>query len=193
MMPQNIQILFIIWEITEEYSEGASKPEKGVLRRLSKQFTFDVQSGSLFYVDRGQPTSTFKRMVLQEQEKAKRFRRVLLFTFCGPRRAGQHHAKNKGALLLALLLQGYCLCCVTFYAITAYHNSCILTWAFQRQFRTILDFFNVGIYSDKLSGAFLRLKWGADQRAALFWNTMVKNGYYLFHGKEIQRNSEEYF
>ena len=34
----------------KEYPEGASKREKGVLRRLSKQFTFDVQSGSLFYV-----------------------------------------------------------------------------------------------------------------------------------------------
>ena len=53
------------------YSEGSSKLEKGMLRRLSKQFTFDAQSGSLFYVDRGQPTSTFKRMALQEQEKAR--------------------------------------------------------------------------------------------------------------------------
>ena len=42
-----------------------------MLRRLSKQFTFDVQSGSLFYVDRGNDGSTFKRMVIQEQEKAK--------------------------------------------------------------------------------------------------------------------------
>ena len=56
-----------------EYPEGASKPEKGVLRRLSKQFTFDVQSGLLFYVDWGNDGSTFKRMVIQEQEKARVF------------------------------------------------------------------------------------------------------------------------
>jgi len=55
----------------KEYPEGTSKSEKGVLRRLSKQFTFDVQSGSLFYVDRASDGSTFKRMAIQEQEKAR--------------------------------------------------------------------------------------------------------------------------
>ena len=46
----------------KEYPEGASKPEKGVLRRLAKQFTL-----------RGSDGSTFKRMVIQEQEKARVF------------------------------------------------------------------------------------------------------------------------
>lgn len=57
----------------KEYPEGASKHEKGVLRRLSKQFTFDVQSGSLFYVDRGNDGLTFNRMVIQEEEKTRVF------------------------------------------------------------------------------------------------------------------------
>lgn len=67
----------------KEYPEGVSKAEKGVLRRLSKQFTFDVQSGSLFYVDRGNDGSTFKRMVIQEQEKARVFEECHSSPFAG--------------------------------------------------------------------------------------------------------------
>lgn len=55
----------------KEYPEGVSKAEKGVLRRLSKQFTFDVQSGSLFYVDRGndgQPLSVWSFKSRKRQE-----------------------------------------------------------------------------------------------------------------------------
>ena len=77
----------------KEYPEGASKPEKGVLRRLSKQLTFDVQSGSLFYVDRSNDGSTFKHMVIPEQEKARVFDECHSSPFAG--HAGRDNTMQK--------------------------------------------------------------------------------------------------
>lgn len=77
----------------KEYPEGASKREKGVLRRLSKQFTFDVQSGSLFYVDRGNDGLTFNRMVIQEEEKTRVFDECHSSPFAG--HAGRDNTYKK--------------------------------------------------------------------------------------------------
>ena len=51
-----------------EYPTGSSKQEKSVLRRCTKNFTFNVESPNLFYLDKGQNGSTFMRLVIKEEE-----------------------------------------------------------------------------------------------------------------------------
>ena len=57
----------------KEYPTGASKTEKSVLRRFAKKFEFDEKAQALFYLDQGQDGTTFKRMVIKEDEKLRVF------------------------------------------------------------------------------------------------------------------------
>ena len=57
----------------KEYPAGASKAEKSVLRRFAKKFEFNEKAQALFYLDQGWDGSTFKRMVVKEDEKLRVF------------------------------------------------------------------------------------------------------------------------
>lgn len=55
-----------------EYPLG--KQEKSVLRRFTKNFTFNAESTNLFYLNKGQNGwSTFMRLVIKEEEKLRVF------------------------------------------------------------------------------------------------------------------------
>ena len=56
-----------------KYPMSANKQEKSVLRRCAKNFTFNTESNSLFYIDKGQNGSTFLRLVIKEEEKLRVF------------------------------------------------------------------------------------------------------------------------
>ena len=51
----------------------SSKQEKSVLRRFTKNFTFNAESTNLFYFNKGQNGSTFMRLVIKEEEKLRVF------------------------------------------------------------------------------------------------------------------------
>ena len=55
------------------YPEGFSKQEKLVLRKFAKNFEFDPQSKSLFYIDKRKDGTFVKRLVVKEDEKARIF------------------------------------------------------------------------------------------------------------------------
>ena len=50
------------------YPEGFSKQEKLVLRKFAKNFEFDPQSKSLFYIDKRKDGTFVKRLVAKEDE-----------------------------------------------------------------------------------------------------------------------------
>lgn len=100
-----------------KYSAGLTKQQRDVLRRCSKQYTFDVQSGSLFYVDLRKDGSTFKRMVIQEHEKVRVFDECHSSPFAG--HVGRDNTVQK-------IKERYYW--PTYYQDTVemvYHNSCI--------------------------------------------------------------------
>ena len=67
----------------KKYPEGSSKQEKSVLRRFAKKFAFDAESNALFYVDTRQDGSTFKRMVIKDEEKLWVFQECHSSSFAG--------------------------------------------------------------------------------------------------------------
>ena len=66
-----------------KYPTGANKQEKSVLRRAAKNFTFDAESNRLFYLDKGKTCSTFRRMVIKEDEKLRIFQECHSSAFAG--------------------------------------------------------------------------------------------------------------
>ena len=56
-----------------KYPADLKKQDKFVLQRFAKNFTFDEQANALFCVDKAQDGSTFKRLVITEEEKSRVF------------------------------------------------------------------------------------------------------------------------
>ena len=67
----------------KKYPEGSGKQEKSVLRRFAKKFAFDAESDALYYIDTRQHGSTFKRMVIKEEEKLRVFQECNSPSFAG--------------------------------------------------------------------------------------------------------------
>ena len=65
------------------YPEGFAKQEKLVLRKFAKNFEFDPQSKSLFYIDKRKDGTFVKRLVVKEDEKARIFEECHSADFSG--------------------------------------------------------------------------------------------------------------
>ena len=66
-----------------KYPTDSNKQDKLVLRRCSKNFTFNVESDMLFYKDKRQNGSTFMRLVIKEDEKLRVFQECHSSGFAG--------------------------------------------------------------------------------------------------------------
>ena len=66
-----------------KYPADLKKQDKFVLQRFAKNFTFDEQANALFCVDKAQDGSTFKRLVITEEEKSRVFHECHSAGFAG--------------------------------------------------------------------------------------------------------------
>ena len=66
-----------------EYPTGFSKQDKTVLRKHAKKLEFDPKSNSLFYLSKQRDGTTLKRLVVQEDEKARVFAECHSANFSG--------------------------------------------------------------------------------------------------------------
>ena len=87
--------------------------EEGVPARIQQESkvrackSYVVEGGHLFYVDQRENASTFNRLVIRGREEVERVFMECHLTAGGHRgRDACHRWQDKGALLLALLLQG---------------------------------------------------------------------------------------
>ena len=76
-----------------EYPTGFSKQDKTVLRNHAKKFEFDPKSDSLFYLSKQRDGTTLKRLVVQEDEKARVFAECHSANFSG--HAGRDNTLQK--------------------------------------------------------------------------------------------------